>query len=109
MEEKNLPLSKTPNQIKLWEKLKPVNRVATSDTYKRTMAGSSEIFSDNFSCYNLAARKALNEPGVKGRLIMAGIEKILYPWFKDPITTEEVEEAKEFFSKKATVKKFPEK
>ncbi len=109
MEEQNLQLSKTPNQIKLWEKLKPVNRIAASDTYKRTMSGSSEIFSDNFSCYNLAARKSLNEAGINGRLIMAGVEKMLYPWFKDRITQEEFDEAKQFFSKQSSVKKFPEK
>lgn len=99
----------TSKQRNLWNKLQPVNRVAATDTYKRTMAGSSTIFSDNFSVYNLAARKSLKEEGAAGRYIMAGLEKMLYPWFMNPVDKEEVEEAKEFFTKRAQVKKFAER
>jgi nicotinate phosphoribosyltransferase len=102
-----LPLAQTSDQIAFWRRLSPVNRVATSDTYKRTMSGSSAVFADNFACYSLAARKALKEEGVEGRGIMAGIERMLYPWFMNPITLQEVESAKEFFTKRASVKKFP--
>ncbi len=104
-----LPLAQTSGQKEFWNKLSPVNRVATSDTYKRTMSGSSELFANNFSCYNLAARKAISETGANGRLIVAGLEKILYPWFSKPITKEEIDSAKEFFTTKAQVSKFPEK
>jgi len=103
------PLAKTSEQREFWRRLQPVNRVATSDTYKRTMSGSSELFSDNFSCYSLAARKALDEEGVNGRYIMAGIEKMLYPWFMNPISVSEVRKAEEFFKTKAQVDKFPTK
>lgn len=106
---KKLNLAKTEKQKRYWEKLQPVNRVATTDTYKRTMSGSSELFSDNFSCYNLAARRPMNEEGVNNRYIMAGIEKMIYPWFMNPITKEEINEAKEFFMQEGKVKKFPEK
>ena len=104
---KSLPLAKTEEQQELWRRLQPVNRVAASDTYKRTMSGSSEIFSDNFTVYTLAARKALMEEGANGRYIMAGLEKMLYPWFADPISKQEVEKAKDFFTSKAAVSKFP--
>lgn len=104
---KTLPLAKTPEQQELWKRLQPVNRVAATDTYKRTMSGSSSLFSDNFSVYNLAARKALSEEGANGRYIMAGLEKMLYPWFANPVTAAEVENAKNFFTSKAAVSKFP--
>jgi len=107
--EQILPLAQSEKQKAYWRKLMPVNRPATSDTYKRTMSGSSDLFSDSFTCYSLAARLALKEVGVNGRYIAAGIEKMLYPWFMDPITKEEVEDAKEFFTKEAAVKKFPQK
>src|SRR3989344_9704368 len=104
---KKLSLSKTDEQQELWKRLQPVNRVAATDTYKRTMSGSSRIFSQNFAVYSLAARKALSEEGANGQYIMAGLEKMLYPWFAAPVTTEEVEKAKEFFTSKAAVQKFP--
>ncbi len=104
---KNLPLAKTEEQQELWKRLQPVNRVAATDTYKRTMSGSSEIFSDNFSVYTLAARKALNEQGVNGRYIMAGLEKMLYPWFAHPVTENEVKRAQDFFTTKSAVSTFP--
>src|SRR3989344_7107841 len=103
-----LPLAKTEEQRELWRRLQPVNRVAASDTYKRTMSGSSEIFSDNFTVYTLAARKGLREEGANGRYIMAGLEKMLYPWFIDPVTEEEVSQAREFFQQQGSVQKFPE-
>ncbi len=109
LEDKMLPLAKTKDQKDLWGKFQPVNRVTATDTYKRTMSGSSTLFADKFSCYNLAARKPLKEEGANGRLIMAGLEKTLYPWFMNPITKQEVEKAKYFFMKKSSVKKFPEK
>src|SRR3989344_236491 len=102
-----LPLAKTEEQRELWRRLQPVNRVAASDTYKRTMSGSSEIFSDNFTVYTLAARRALDEENVNGRFIMAGLEKMLYPWFSEPITQTEVEKARDFFTSKGAVAKFP--
>src|SRR3989344_4349672 len=104
---KKLSLSKTDEQQELWKRLQPVNRVAATDTYKRTMSGSSTIFSENFAVYTLAARKALREENVNGRYLMAGLEKMLYPWFTDPITKQEVEKAKSFFTAKAAVTKFP--
>ena len=103
-----LPLAKTKEQRTLWEKLQPVNRVATTDTYKRTMAASGSLFADNFSCYTLAARKPLPEAGAEGRYIMAGLEKILYPWFMNPISQEEVNQAKEFFTRHSQIKAFSE-
>ena len=110
MEQKTqLALAKTHLQRELWRKLRPVNIPAATDTYKRTMSGSSELFADNFTVYSLAARKSLNEEGVNGRYIAAGLEKMLYPWFMEPVTTEEVEVARDFFTNKAAVKKFPEK
>lgn len=103
----NLPLAKTEEQQEFWKRLQPVNRVAATDTYKRTMSGSSEIFSEHFAVYTLAARKPLEEEHVNGRYIMAGLEKMLYPWFANPITEAEVEKAKKFFTSKAAVTKFP--
>lgn len=104
----NLPLARTEDQIEFWRRLQPVNRVAASDTYKRTMSGSSRLFADNFAVYNLAARKPLPEEGANGRFIMAGLEKMLYPWFMFPFTKSEVEKARDFFLQKGVVKKFPE-
>lgn len=102
-----LAMAQTPEQREFWDRFRPVNRVATTDTYKRTMSGSSELFANNFTCYNLAARRALNEPGAKNRYIMAGVEKLLYPWFTKPITEREVESARTFFKKRGQVDKFP--
>ncbi len=110
-----LSLAQTRNQIALWNKFQPVSRVAATDTYKRTMSGSGTIFSDNFACYNLAARRPLNEQGIgefyteeiTHKYIMAGLEKLLYPWFMNPILKDEVEEAEEFFTTKSQVKTFP--
>ena len=104
-----LNLAKTKDQENFWKSFQPINRCAATDTYKRTMSGSSDIFADNFASYNLAARKPLKEKGADGRLIMTGLEKILYPWFKTPITSDEIEKAKDFFKKKGLVDKFPEK
>ncbi|MBI2668346.1 DUF5598 domain-containing protein [Candidatus Woesearchaeota archaeon] len=104
-----LPLAKTEEQFDFWQRLQPVNRVAASDTYKRTMSGSSDLFADNFACYTLAARKPLAEDGANGRYIMAGLEKMLYPWFVKPVTQKEVEKAQHFFEKHGAVKKFPAK
>lgn len=104
---KPLPLTITDDRKEFWHRLKPVNRVAASDTYKRTMSGSSDLFADNFACYTLAARVGLKEEGASGRYIMAGLEKMLYPWFADPISPEEVKKAEEFFTSKASVNKFP--
>ncbi|MBI4918630.1 DUF5598 domain-containing protein [archaeon] len=109
LEDKMLPLAKTKDQRELWKKFQPVSRVASTDTYKRTMSGSSTLFANNFSCYNLAARKGLKEEGANGQLIMAGLEKTLYPWFMNSIKKSEVEKARKFFTKKASVKKFAEK
>ncbi|MDO8556519.1 MAG: hypothetical protein Q7R96_05105 [Nanoarchaeota archaeon] len=105
---KTLQLAKTKTQEKLWEKLQPVNRTLASDTYKRTMSGSSTLFAENFTCYNLAARKPLREEGANGRLLMAGLEKTLYSFFLNPITPEEVAEG-QTFATRAQVKKFPTK
>ena len=102
-----LPLAETEEQQQLWKRLQPVNRVAASDTYKRNMSCSSEIFSDRLAVYTLAARKALDEENVNGRFIMAGLEKMLYPWFSEPITQTEVEKARDFFTSKGAVAKFP--
>ncbi|MBT4446297.1 hypothetical protein HOC96_03560 [archaeon] len=107
-DDNKLIMAKTEEQQEFWDRLRPVNRVATSDTYKRTMSGSSDLFANSFACYNLAARRPLKEDGVNGRFIMAGIEKMLYPWFTKPITEREVDRAREFFQKKGAVKKFPE-
>ncbi|MBI5398572.1 DUF5598 domain-containing protein [Candidatus Woesearchaeota archaeon] len=104
---KNLPLVITDDQKELWHRLAPVNRAAATDTYKRTMSGSSDLFADNFSVYTLAARIGLNEEGAHGRYIMAGLEKMLYPWFAEPVTKEEVARAQEFFTKHASVNRFP--
>ena len=106
-QETTLPLAQTKQQRAFWNKLRPVNIPAACDTYKRTMSGSSTLFADNFACYSLAARKSLEEEGTNGRLIMAGLEKLLYPWFMEPVTEEEVCEAQEFFTKYSQVKKFP--
>ncbi len=103
------PLAQTNDQIEFWQHFRPVNRAAASDTYKRTMSGSSDLFADNFSCYTLAARKPLAEEGANGRYIMAGLEKMLYPWFREPVTKEEVEKAQQFFEQRGAVKKFPAK
>ena len=103
------PLAQTASQRKFWERLQPFNRPAASDTYKRNMSASSDLFADNFACYALAARKPLNEEDANGRLIMAGLEKLLYPWFLNPVTKDEVEEAAEFFTNHASVLKFPAK
>ncbi|HLC53222.1 MAG TPA: hypothetical protein VJK03_01645 [Candidatus Nanoarchaeia archaeon] len=102
-----LPLAQTESQKELWQKLRPVNIPAACDTYKRTMSGSSAIFADNDSCYVLAARIPLNEDGVHGRYIMAGLEKALYPWFLEPVSAEEVQEARSFFTSKGAVRHFP--
>ncbi|MBI5065320.1 DUF5598 domain-containing protein [Candidatus Woesearchaeota archaeon] len=104
-----LPLAETKDQIEFWNKFQPVNRAAATDTYKRTMSGSSELFADSFACYNLAARKGIREEGANNRLIMAGLEKALYSFFMNPVTKKEVDSAREFFTKKGMVKKFPEK
>ncbi len=104
-----LPLAQTAEQKEFWQRFQPVNRVAASDTYKRTMSGSSDLFANNFACYTLAARKPLAEEGANGRYIMAGLEKMLYPWFREPITKEEVEKAQQFFEQRGAVKKFPAK
>lgn len=103
------PLAQTEEQKEFWRHLRPVNRVAASDTYKRTMSGSSDLFADNFACYTLAARKPLAEESANGRYIMAGLEKMLYPWFMEPVTTKEVEKAQQFFEQHGAVKKFPAK
>ncbi|MEK6904989.1 MAG: nicotinamide phosphoribosyltransferase domain-containing protein, partial [Nanoarchaeota archaeon] len=102
-----LPLAKTEEQRELWKRLQPVNRVAATDTYKRTMSGSSAIFSERAAVYTLVARKALKEENMNGRYIMAGLEKMLYPWFANPITKKEIEKAKKFFTSTAVVAKFP--
>jgi len=101
-----LPFTQTQDQIQLWHKFRPVNLPMATDTYKRTMSGSGSVFPNNFTCYSLAARRALKENGVNGRWIMAGLEKALYPWFLFPTTEKEVEKAKDFCEKKASVKKF---
>jgi len=101
-----LPLAKTKKQEKFWKSFQPINRVTATDTYKRTMGCSNETFADSFSSYTLSARRSLNEEGANGRLINAGLEKVLYPWFTDPIGEEEIEEAKDFFENEANVKKF---
>lgn len=103
-----LELARTNLQQQFWNCLRPVNRPAATDTYKRTMAGSSDVFANNFSCYSAAARKALAEDGVNGRHIMAGLEALLYPWFSSPVSAEEVRLAREHFTQKGVVKKFPE-
>ena len=102
-----MPLAETSLQRQLWESFQPINRPSASDTYKRTMSGSSRLFADSFAAYTLAARKGLPEKGSDGRLIMAGLEQMLYPWFMNPVTREEVEIAEEHFTKHAGVKKFP--
>ncbi|MFH1400956.1 MAG: hypothetical protein ABIH41_05540 [Nanoarchaeota archaeon] len=104
-----LPLVAAPLQRAYWTRLQPINRPAASDTYKRTMSGSSDLFADNFAIYSLAARRPLFEEGADGRLIMAGLEKILYSMFMNPVTEEEVDVAEQFFTNKAQVKKFPSK
>jgi nicotinate phosphoribosyltransferase len=100
------PLAMTEPQRRLWQQLAPVNRVAATDTYKRTMSASSGVFSDHHCVYTLAARRGINEPGANGRLVMAGLEKLLYPWFLRPFTIEEIALAETFFSKYAQMKKF---
>jgi nicotinate phosphoribosyltransferase len=102
-----LPLAKTHAQRRFWEKLQPVNRPLASDTYKRTMSGSSEVFANAFAAYNLAARRPFKEEGANNRLIVAGLEKMLYPWFINPVSVEEVEEAKQAVAEYGNVKKFP--
>jgi nicotinic acid phosphoribosyltransferase len=101
-----LKYAKTEEQKQYWQKLRPLNLATASDTYKRTMSGSSSLFSDNKAIYYSAARKPLGE-SEDGKLIVAGIEKILYPWFLNPVTKEEVASAQNYFTKKAEVKKFP--
>ncbi|MEK6964426.1 MAG: hypothetical protein AABX70_08460 [Nanoarchaeota archaeon] len=101
------PLAQNERQKKFWDRFQPDNRCAASDTYKRTMSGSSDTFADHEAVYTLVARKALPEEGVNGRYIMAGLEKVLYTWFLNPILPDEVEEAYEFFRQHGKVKKFP--
>ena len=103
----DLPYAKTEDQIKLWNKFEPVLRVAASDSYKRTMSASSKTFSENQSVYTMAARRSLDEPGANGRLVMAGLEKMLYSWFMNPIEKSEIERVGEFFEKNGVSKKFP--
>lgn len=100
----SLPLAQTPDQIAFWNRLQPVNRVTASDTYKRTMSGSGAAFADNFAVYSLAARRALKEDGVNGRLIMAGMEKMLYPWFMNPFTEREIDTAQRHFTHTSKVR-----
>ena len=102
-----LPLAQSFDQQELWNRMKPVNRVTATDTYKRTMAASSDAFSKNLTAYTLAARRSIGEPGADGRLIMAGLEKTLYPWFIDPISQAEVNRAAVFFLQNAQMRKFP--
>ncbi len=121
MTQKPLPLAQTEEQLELWRSLKPVNRAAATDTYKRTMSSSGQVFANNFAVYTLAARRGFSEDlseedkefgeamQASGRLIMAGLEKMLYPWFMEPVTEDEVDRAREFFTKRAAVRAFPEK
>lgn len=102
----NFQLYQTGNQRKLWQKFAPVSRPAATDTYKRTMATTGQIFAENAADYSLAARLGLQEDGANGRLVMAGLEKTLYPWFIEPITDAEMEEAKKFFLERANTKRF---
>lgn len=102
-----LPLAQTKEQQEFWQKFRPQNIPSTTDTYKRTMSGSSELFADNFTCYTLAARAALKEESVHERGIMAGLERALYPWFATPVTREEVAKAHAFFTQHGSVKHFP--
>jgi nicotinate phosphoribosyltransferase len=112
-----LPMAQTRRQKELWNKLRPVIMPAACDTYKRTMSGSNEVFADNFACYSLAARRASKEKDIgrfdteetDPRLIMAGLERMLYPWFMFPVEKEEIDEAREHFTQKAQVNMFPEK
>ena len=108
MTQKTLPLAQTDEQLELWRSFRPINRAAATDTYKRTMSISGDAFANNFAVYTLAARRGLSERESDGRLIMAGLEKMLYPWFMEPVTEEEIDRAKEFFTNKAAVKAFPE-
>ncbi|HLP79409.1 MAG TPA: hypothetical protein VK158_02140 [Acidobacteriota bacterium] len=105
---KTMPLAKTAEQQEFWEKFKPVNRTVMTDTYKRTMAGTSAVFADLQANYYLAARKPLNEPAANGRLIVAGLEKVLYPTFGTAITQAEVDRGAQYAAN-AVVKKFPQK
>ena len=97
----------TRNQKRWFDKLTPVNRSVTSDTYKRVMSNSSMMFAMNHACYSLAARRSQNTDGADGRFIMAGIEQMLYPWMMTPISDDEIDEAKEHCLKKSAVKAFP--
>ena len=100
-----LPLALSEDQIEFWKKLQPVNRPAATDTYKRTMGGSGDVFNLPAS-YSLAARKALNEEGADGRLIMAGLERLLYPWFGAEVTEKEVRKAEGRFRYASEINKF---
>lgn len=103
-----LPLALNEDQIEFWRKLQPVNRTAATDTYKRTMGTSGEVFNQNAS-YSLAARRALNEKGADGRLIMAGLERLLYPWFGTKVTEKEVRKAEGKFRFASEINRFPTK
>ena len=101
-----LPLALTEDQITFWKKLQPVNRPAATDTYKRTMAGSGDIFNQDAS-YSLALRRPLKEEGANGRLVMAGLERLLYPWFGTEVTEREVRKAEGKFCYASEINKFP--
>jgi hypothetical protein len=101
-----LPLALNEDQIEFWNKLKPVNRPAATDTYKRTMGDSGEIFNLP-ATYSLAARRALNEEGADGRLINAGLERMLYPWFGTKVDEKEVRKAEGKFRYASEIRKFP--
>lgn len=104
--EGTLPLALTDDQIAFWRKLQPVNRPAATDTYKRTMAGSGATFNRHAS-YSLAARKELKEEGANGRLVTAGLERMLYPWFGTAVTEQEVRKAEGRFRFASEIRKFP--
>lgn len=104
-----LEMAKTEKQKEFWRRFTPINRAQASDTYKRTMANSSDIFADNHAVYTLAARKELQDYGANGRLVAAGLEKALYPWFMSPITFEEANDARQLFREDSKVKAFHEK
>ena len=102
-----LRYAQTQEQQQYWGKLRPINLPSASDTYKRTMSGSSTLFANSPAVYYSAARRPLAEDS-QGRLVVAGLEKTLYPFFGSEVTAQEVERAKAFFTRKAQVKKFPE-
>jgi nicotinate phosphoribosyltransferase len=101
-----LPLALTEDQIEFWNKLRPINITAATDTYKRTMGESGDTFNLPAS-YTLAARKPLKEEGADGRLIVAGLEAMLYPWFGTKITEKEVRKAEGRFRYASEITKFP--